>query len=90
RTVLRNLGLNKRRSDAARSNRERRVAKTESLPSAAEEAERAEYLGLVAHAVQTLPEPYRAIVLLRYWDGLAPRDIARLRNVPVATIKTRC
>ena len=87
--VLRRLGSNLRRARSARSLREREVARSERVPSVAEEAERAELLSTVANAVQDLPEPYRTVVLLRYWEGLPPREIARRRALPLATVKSQ-
>ena len=40
-------------------------------------------------AVLTLAEPYRATVLLRFFEGLPPRLIAARLGVPVATVHSR-
>ncbi len=40
-------------------------------------------------AVLALGEPYRTAVLLRYQEGLPPREIARRTGVPVETARTR-
>ncbi len=89
RTVIRNLGRSLRLSDGARQWRERAVARDEHVPSTHDELERTELVTRIASAVQALPEPYRGVVSMRYWDGLAPRDIARARGAPVATIKSQ-
>ncbi len=44
---------------------------------------------MVVHAVESLDEPYRTAVLLRYFEGHTPTRIARDLQVPVATVKTR-
>jgi RNA polymerase sigma-70 factor (ECF subfamily) len=41
--------------------------------------------GLVAR----LPAKFRAIVVLRYQEDLEPREIARILNLPVNTVKSR-
>ena len=40
-------------------------------------------------AVLALAEPYRSAVLLRYYEELPPRAIARRLGVPVETVRTR-
>ena len=89
RTVVRNLGRSWRLADGARLHRERAAARSERIPSTADEIERVELLTRVARAVQSLPEPYRAVILQRYWEGPAPREIARLRGLPVTTVKSQ-
>ncbi|MBL8696107.1 MAG: sigma-70 family RNA polymerase sigma factor [Planctomycetes bacterium] len=88
-TVARRLALDELRSDRRRSHREQSTARSEvdgSLEElAAREAARTQLLA----AVVALPEPYRTVVLLRYYDGLPPRVIARRLELPVDTVKTR-
>ena len=43
----------------------------------------------VVEAVLNLAEPYRGTVLLRYFEGLAPREIAERSGTPVETVRTR-
>lgn len=43
----------------------------------------------VVHAVLALPEPFRSTVLMTFYEGLEPREIARLTGVPDATVRTR-
>lgn len=43
----------------------------------------------VAHAVLGLEEPYRSMVLLRYYEGLSAVEIARRRGVAAATVRQR-
>lgn len=40
-------------------------------------------------AVLRLPEPFRAAVLLRYYEELSPAQIARRLGIPAATVRTR-
>lgn len=43
----------------------------------------------VVQAVLALSEPYRDVVVLRWFDGLPPRAIARRLALPVETVRTR-
>jgi protocatechuate 3,4-dioxygenase beta subunit len=43
----------------------------------------------LVQAVLGLPEPYRTTILLRFFDGLPPRAIAKRMGVPVDTVRTR-
>jgi RNA polymerase sigma-70 factor (ECF subfamily) len=87
--VVRNAALQIKRSEAARTARERRAARGESLPSTAELVEQAELLRELAGHVVELAEPYRSVLMLRYFSGLAPREIARKRGVPLNTVRSQ-
>src|SRR5439155_19684950 len=52
-------------------------------------AARAETVRAVGEAVASLPEPLRAVVLLRHYDALPPREIAARLGVPVETVYAR-
>lgn len=43
----------------------------------------------VLEAVDSLDEPYRTTVYLRYFEALEPKAIAKLQEIPEKTIKTR-
>lgn len=43
----------------------------------------------VLTAVMALPEKYREVVMLHYYQGLASPDVARILHVPQATVLTR-
>ena len=43
----------------------------------------------VVDAVMALDEPYRTVVVYRYFDDLPPKEIAARLGVPVGTVKTR-
>lgn len=44
--------------------------------------------GVVA-AVDALPEPFRQVVVLRYWEKLSTAQIALRLNVPAGTVRSR-
>lgn len=89
--IARNLSANARRRDARRRVHESSsaaVAGERAAPSAAETAEQFAVHRAVVEAVAALEEPYRQTVLLRFWEGLPPREIAHRRGVPVETVRT--
>jgi protocatechuate 3,4-dioxygenase beta subunit len=55
----------------------------------AEEAAQRELITAMTEAVVGLPEPYRRTVLLRYYSGLSPREIAEQEAAPLETVKSR-
>ncbi len=87
--VARNFARRAVRADRRRAERERRAASPEGLPSAHDVAARIELQRKVVEAVGALEEPYRSTLLLRYFDGLDPAEIARRAGLPVGTVKTR-
>jgi RNA polymerase sigma factor (sigma-70 family) len=78
-----------RRGQARRQQRELARASAETVPSSAELIERAETQGVVVQAIAALREPYRTVLLLRFYEGLQPREIARRRGVPAATVRSQ-
>jgi hypothetical protein len=44
---------------------------------------------VIGDAVTALDEPYRTMILLRFYDGIPPREIARRLEIPVDTVKSR-
>lgn len=87
--VLRNVVRRGARDAARRERRETRVAVLERSASAEDFAAREQILRTVGSAVLALDEPQRAVVLLRHYEGLPPRDIAARLGVPVETVKSR-
>ena len=90
-TVTRNAARQLRRSESRRADHEARAASRSEgrLPSAAELVERSALNRRVAEAVERLGEPYSSTLLLRFFEGLPPREIARRQGVPVETVRTR-
>jgi RNA polymerase sigma-70 factor (ECF subfamily) len=58
-------------------------------PSPAAQLEQREQADSVRAALQTLPEHYRAVVILRHYEGLKFREIASVLNIPEGTVKSR-
>jgi RNA polymerase sigma-70 factor (ECF subfamily) len=88
--VTRNRAARHRREERRRRGRERRAARPEAVRDPAAEAlERAELQQrLIAH-VLALEEPYRTAVLLRFFEGLEPAEIARRQEIPLTTFRSR-
>ncbi|MBI3817828.1 MAG: sigma-70 family RNA polymerase sigma factor [Planctomycetes bacterium] len=88
-TVTRNFVRQTLRIRARRTAREQAAARSQQLPSASDALERAESFRNAVNAVLSLEEPLRSTVLLRFFEQLPPREIARRQGVPVATVHTR-
>ncbi|MCK6445663.1 MAG: sigma-70 family RNA polymerase sigma factor [Planctomycetes bacterium] len=87
--VMRNFVREDVRAGERRMRREESVARQEALPSTLDVLERASLQRRIADAVLELDEPYRTTILLRFFDRLPPREVARLQRVPVDTVRTR-
>ena len=88
-TIIRNLAIGRHRSDSSRITREQRVARTDHVPSVDELWDEEQLRRKVANVVFALEEPYRTTVLLRYFRGLSPREIAARLGVSSAAIESR-
>lgn len=90
RGVLRRRAAMRVRGDVRRDRRERTAARPEGEPRAADDlVAAAESHARVAQAVVSLPEPFRTAVLLRFFEGLPPREVAARTGVPVETARSR-
>ena len=87
--VARKLAHTRARSEARRHDRERAVEAAGGDEPADARLEKAELLCLVAELVSGLAEPYRATVLLRYYEGLSSREIAARQGVSDGTVRWR-
>lgn len=88
-TVVRNAARGSGREESRRTNREHAAAKSEALESAHDLVARAEMSRDLAQHVLALDDIYRDAVLLRWFEGLAPREIAKRLDVPLATVNSR-
>ncbi|MCB9877778.1 MAG: sigma-70 family RNA polymerase sigma factor [Planctomycetes bacterium] len=90
-TVLRRLAGKQRRSAKRRRDREDFVAgqQPDRAPSVDELLQREHARAAVVKAVLALPDAYRDVVVLRWFEGLPPRDVAKRLGVPVETVRTR-
>src|SRR5262245_3325214 len=88
-TIVRRLAQNRLRSERRRSAREAAAVAAEPGPTPEQVLAREEVRKRVVDAVLALDEPFRQVVLLRFYDDLAPRAIAQRLGVPPATVRTR-
>lgn len=77
------------RSQRRRREREQRAARPEATADASETAALTEAHHALSQAVHALAEPYRSVVLLRYFEGLTPAQIAARHGVPAATVRSQ-
>lgn len=89
--TMRNLALLWRRSSARRVVRERVAAegKRQAGGDPFAIAVQAEAMRNVAAAVHDLEEPFRTVIVLRFWRGLLPEAIAEELGVPRNTVRSR-
>ena len=76
--VARNAARQIRRSETARHKRETKSAKADIDMSAAAVVERADLHRLMVDEVMALDEPYRQVLLLRWFEEREPAEIAAL------------
>jgi len=78
-----------RRREARTHRRERLAAREEALPAADETAARMDALRQIVEALDTLEEPYRSAIRLRYLDDLSIDTVARRLGAPQETVRTQ-
>ncbi|MHC4954502.1 MAG: sigma-70 family RNA polymerase sigma factor [Planctomycetota bacterium] len=88
-TVARNLARMRRRTEGRIDRREQAAARPEATPATGEIAARLETQRKLVEAVTSLDELFRDVVVLRYFDELPPREVAKRLNIPVETVRTR-
>lgn len=88
-TVVRRTVWRRFRDERRRLHRERKGARAEALPSATELSEQLELQKQLADSVLALPEVYRKVILLRYYEGLSAAEIARRTGIADGTIRVQ-
>lgn len=87
--VMRNMARTHRLRAVRRGDRERASARAERVESSSGVHERAEAHQRLVDAVMTLGEPYRDVVLLRYFDAMPTAAIATELELEPSTVRTR-
>jgi RNA polymerase sigma-70 factor (ECF subfamily) len=87
--VTRNLSLTALTRKRRRVARERGVSPRDEEPSVEEALERLELQRRVVEAVLALEEPYRSVILHRFFYDRSLADIAQLMGTPTGTARTR-
>ena len=86
--TVRNLVRRRFRGEAARAAREEAAARGEAQPGSAELVAKAELQGRLIQRVTALEEPYRSVVLLRFFEGLSLVEVGARMDVPASTVRT--
>lgn len=86
--VIRSVVLQRARGESRRRRREQAAATHEALDATDDVVSRAGIHRRLVDAVLELDEPYRSTLLLRFFDGLAPRAIAERKGLPDATVRS--
>jgi RNA polymerase sigma-70 factor (ECF subfamily) len=90
RAVIENLAYRRQRAERRRRGRELAAAQPELLPQAPDQIlERVELQHRIVEIVLQLEEPYRSTILLRFFEELTPKAIARRQRVPESTVRSR-
>ena len=87
--IARNLAAGGTRARHRRLRREQDKAQADPMPSTVETVAQFEMHRSVVDAVQNLRDPIRTTLLLRFWEDLPPREIAKRMKAPVETVRTR-
>ncbi|HEV8113762.1 MAG TPA: sigma-70 family RNA polymerase sigma factor [Planctomycetota bacterium] len=87
--VVRSRAQNVARGESRRVVRERSVAREELDESDEKLHERVAMQHKVVEAVLALKEPYKTVVLLHYYEGLSPSQIAARRNTPAGSVRAQ-
>ncbi len=88
-TVVRNRASDVGRSEARRSTRERAAARPEATEAVDVSCARLEAQRDVVAKILALDEPYRSVVILRYYHGLSHEQIAERLNSKPSTVRTQ-
>lgn len=88
-SVVRSRAIDASRSDRRRARREEVASRTEATGSAHDAAAATETHRMLVAAVMELAEPYRSSVVLRFFEGLPPREVGARTGVPAETARTR-
>jgi RNA polymerase sigma-70 factor (ECF subfamily) len=86
---LRRLEQSRRRHPASGEPEELEAIEDTARPNPEQEAERQEALGFLSRALAELPAQDRALLDLRYREGLSDAEVAEATGMPVNTVKTR-
>ncbi len=78
---------NKRRTDADIESGA--VSGFESVCDAAEDAERSNRNKLIRSSVLKLPEKYRTVIHLFYFEGMSIEEISNIEEISISSVKTR-
>jgi len=85
-TIVRNVTKNVLRRETRQRSREQLAATSAVAPSSVELMQREERRRQLVELIDALPSQQREVMLLRYFEGMPPRDIATRLNLPPSTV----
>ncbi len=88
-TVARNLARDAKRGNSRRLEREKVVARPEVDTSAQTSSERLELHQHLVQAVLSLEEPYKSVVVLCYYEGMTPAQVAVKLDRKESTVRSQ-
>ncbi len=88
-TVALNVVRQKKRGEERKLRREQEVARPETHVPDLAKLDKEQLLRQVMDAVLDLKPPYREAILLRFYEDLPPREIAKRLNLPVETVRSQ-
>lgn len=88
-SVVTHLASSERRAERRRSTRERLGSRQEAQPPTDQLVHEAQLSSELVEAVAAMDEPYKTVLLLRYFRDEKPSAIARELGRPLATVKTQ-
>lgn len=89
RTTMLRLSSRWRRQESGRRFRERSVARADGTPSVADELERKARREAAHRLVDSLADPYREVLRLRYLEDLEIEEVAARLGRPAATVRSQ-
>ena len=87
--IVRSAAARSARSSARRHRREQVAATAEALPSTVDVVAQAERQRELAGRVLAMREPIRTVILMRFFQGLPPREIAARLERPLNTVRSQ-
>ena len=78
---------NKRRTDADIESGA--ISGFEPIRDAADDAEKNSRNMLIRHSVANLPEKYRSVIHLFYYEGMSIEEISNIEEISISSVKTR-
>jgi RNA polymerase sigma-70 factor (ECF subfamily) len=87
--IVSNLWRERARSELRRRTREEAAAREETTPDPSDAIDAVATGRELVDLVLALDEPFRTTLVLRYYENLPPRAIARRMDVPVKTVNSR-
>ncbi|MCU1282171.1 MAG: hypothetical protein JWM53_5717, partial [bacterium] len=87
--LVRNVARMRLRSEKRRRRHEGAIPAADPAATPDQVVERVEVERRVVAALMEIDEPYRSALLLRYYEGLEPSDIARRLGIPASTVRWR-